>query len=161
MLEIKTPFKAEESWIDENGHVNVSRYFEMSIVASDRLCEELGFEEDEYAKDGNTLFTGEFHVTFMREIDLEDEIVCRSFPIELSEKKVVFRHELRHAVDDWVAAIAEELLLSVSFATRRVSPFPKSMYERLAANTMPAEEAAQLPNRSRSVSVTSPAPERG
>ncbi|MEO0398685.1 MAG: thioesterase family protein [Pseudomonadota bacterium] len=159
-LPIITPITVKPDWIDENDHVNFSRYFQIFIEATDRLCEQLGTDSDDYLASGSTTFTGDYHVTFLNEANLGDPLVCHSFVLAVSDKKLVLRHELRHAEEGWVSAVAEELILSVDFESRRVAPFPQHMYEKLQGLALSADEAAALPNQARAVSLTGPRPER-
>lgn len=159
-LPVVTKFKVEADWIDENEHMNFGRYFDIFVEASNKISFELGFDDDDYFGQGYTSFAGDYHVTFLNEATLGDRLLCKSYVLAVNDKKLVLRHELMHAEENWMSAVAEELVLSVSLETRRVCSFPDKMYQALSSAALSPEELKETPNRERFVSLNTPGPTR-
>ncbi|MEM6415381.1 MAG: thioesterase family protein [Pseudomonadota bacterium] len=159
-LPVFTNFTVQKSWIDENDHMNFGRYFDIFVDASNNISEALGFDDGDFAESGYTTFAGDYHVTFLREARLDDALVCKSYVLSVDHKKMVLRHELSHAEEKWISAIAEELVLSVSLETRKVCPFPEEMHKAMDAVALSEEEYAKVKNTGRFISLSTPGPER-
>ena len=69
----RTAIAAE--WIDYNGHVRDAYYALILSYASDALMERLGMDVAYRAATGNTLYTVEMHIHYLREIHHSDIVI--------------------------------------------------------------------------------------
>ena len=69
--------RVEEGWIDYNGHMNMGYYTGGFDRASDELWDWIGFGERYVAETNHTTFAAEFHVRYLREVQLGDRLSTR------------------------------------------------------------------------------------
>ena len=139
----------EPQWIDYNGHLNMAFYNVLFDRGTDDAFEELGLGPDYLAASGNSFFTAESHVHYLRELR-EGERVRVTFRIlDHDEKRIHAWQEMIHE-DGWTSALSETMSLHVRLATDAqpagVAPFPPDVRERIG--TM-ADGHASLPRPER------------
>ncbi|PIB24000.1 carnitine 3-dehydrogenase [Amylibacter kogurei] len=125
-------------WTDYNGHMNESRYGQVFSDAADMMMSAVGADET-YIANGNSFFTVDIHIQFIKETHAGDTISVQSQLLEARGKKLRLHHRML-AADGTLLATGEQLLIHVSLETRRAcEPQPE-----LAANlaTMAAAHAA-------------------
>ena len=67
-------YRIEPDWIDYNNHFNMGYYTVLFDRASDEAYAELGFGPAYMACTGHTTYAAEFHVTYLRELKLGDQV---------------------------------------------------------------------------------------
>ena len=135
----------EPEWIDYNGHLNMAYYNVLFDRGTDAAFETLGLGPDYLAASGNSFFTAESHVHYVRELR-EGERVHVTFRILGSDAKRIHAwQELVHE-DEWTSALSETMSLHVRLATEDapagVVPFPEGVRQRIEAM---ADDHASLP----------------
>lgn len=152
---ITPPLAIEPSFLDHNGHVNMAYHLVLVDRAIDLAFAEFRAGPDEYGSAyGLTTFTGEMHVRYLAEMNAGDEIVGRVLLAEADAKRVIWTVELVRRGDGAVVTTVEGVTLSVSIATRRVTPFPDEVQALIAARIARDREAvAALGWRGRSVGM--------
>ncbi|MBK8175046.1 MAG: thioesterase family protein [Rhodospirillales bacterium] len=127
----REPVRAE--WVDYNGHMNVAYYVLVFDHATDAVLDQLGLGESYRSDTGCSVFVGEMHVTYRREVLLGDEMIVSSRVMAHDAKRVVLYHQMAcPRVGDGVAG-NEVLCVHVDLATRRTAPWPATHLTRLAA----------------------------
>jgi acyl-CoA thioester hydrolase len=151
-------YKVDPSWIDSNGHMNVRRYFDVFSEAGDAALRELGLGQS-YMAGGHSIFTGDFHITYVREVLAGGSLTVASRIVELDAKRFVFHQEMIDDRTGELAATAEQLQLNVGVASRRVEPFRSEVLERLHEEQRDLD-SSKLRNVGRAASLTAGAPGR-
>jgi acyl-CoA thioester hydrolase len=119
-------------WIDINDHMNVAYYVLAFDLGVDALWNTFGITDDYITKDRGSTFAVECHVCYLRELRLGDPYVVT-------------------AREHYLAATAEWLNLHVSLESRRVTPWPEPILERIrgvadgqAGQVRPPEAGKQI-----------------
>lgn len=123
----------ERSFLDHNGHVNMAYH----LVLVDRALD-LAFAQikgaDYVTARGMTTFAAELHARYLGEIRQGDAIRGRVTFVAADAKRAHWAVELVRDDDGAVLTTAEGVSLSVSVETRRVTPFPDDVQDRLDAS---------------------------
>ncbi|MEY9179006.1 thioesterase family protein [Bradyrhizobium sp. USDA 313] len=125
----------EPQWIDYNGHLNMAYYNVKFDRAIDQLWLELGMGPTYMTERGNSSFTAECHVRYLREIHLGDPVQIFVWLLEADDKRLHTFEEMRHASEGWLSATSENMSLHMDMTARRVAPFPPDIRERIAGVT--------------------------
>ena len=111
-------------WTDYNGHMNVAYYVLAFDRGTDGLLAQLGMAPDAVQLDaGGSAFVLEMHVTYDRELTLDDEWSVHSQLIDADHKRIHLFHEMRHAREGWLAASNEVIAMHIDMASRRSARF--------------------------------------
>ncbi|GKY88548.1 thioesterase family protein [Sinisalibacter aestuarii] len=119
---ISTVMDIVPEWIDFNGHMNMAFYNVLFDRASDEFYQLIGLGEP-YVARGFTTYTAEFHIRYLRELHLGQQVRVRSWLLDHDEKRFHTWQEIRHE-DGWIAATGETLALHIDMSGPRVVPFP-------------------------------------
>lgn len=126
------PTGLEPDWIDYNGHLNMAYYNVLFDRAVDLAFDAHGIGEALRAR-GRTFFTVEAHVRYLAEI-APDGIVRVTVRLAGHDaKRIHLFLEMRDAVTGLLHATAEQLLLHVDMAARKVVRFDEGADGALAA----------------------------
>ncbi len=108
-------------WIDYNGHVNDSRYFQLSSQATDGFLAAIGLDAD-YLATGNTYMTVESHVCYVDQAHAGDRVYVDLQLLSHDEKRLnLFTWIRRSGTGDLIATV-EYMLLHASTAESRTLP---------------------------------------
>lgn len=120
-------------WIDYNGHLNMSYYMVLFDQCVDAAFEEFGLGPD-YLRDHNASFyTLEVHVTYLQELHLEDTVDVTLQVIDYDAKRTHYFEHMYNADKGYLAATMECICMHVDMSTKRGTPFPDDVLERIAA----------------------------
>ena len=111
-------------WVDYNGHMHESRYLQLFGDATDALLRRLGIDVER-----GSYFTVETHLSHLQEATAGERVQVTTQLLDHDEKRLHLFHELRR--DDVPLATAEQMLLHVDASTRRATPAPPEVLERL------------------------------
>lgn len=120
----------EPQWIND-GHVNVVYYSVLFRQAIRELWKTMGMGHD-YEERKLSTFVAESHARYLREVHLDDTLQVSVLILEADEKRLHTFAELRHAIEELVFATSEDMTLHVDMSTRKVTPFPADIRERIA-----------------------------
>ncbi len=119
-------------WIDVNDHMNVAYYVLAFDQAVDSLWEQFGITEDHINVSSSSTFAVECHITWQRELALEDPFVITSQLLAYDDKRIHQFMRMYHAEQHYLAATAEWLNLHVDLNVRKVSPWPDAIRDKIA-----------------------------
>ena len=125
--------KVESGWIDYNGHLNMAYYNVLIDRAVDEAFELAGLGPDYVTSRNASYFTAEAHVRYLRELAANAPVRVTLQLLGYDAKRIHFYAELLHARESWISATSEQLALHVDMTSRRVTPWPDDILERLAA----------------------------
>lgn len=138
--------RVQPEWIDANKHMNVAYYVLAFDYGIDGTWSEIGITDEYMQKERGSTFAVECHVTYQRELLENEPYLVTGQLLGYDDKRIHQFQRLYHAEKGFLCATAEWLQLHVSLDTRRVSPWPASIRERIKAlaesqkgETRPAE----------------------
>jgi len=120
------------AWVDYNGHMNVAYYVLVFDGATDVFMDRIGLGAERRKRDGNTLFTVEGHITYKREVHSGDRLVCDLSLLGYDEKRLRFISRMYQKEEGYLAATMEWLHLHVDLKSRRVTPIPEDVSQKLS-----------------------------
>ena len=142
-------------WVDYNGHMNVAYYVLVFDHATDTTLDRLGMGEAYRLATGCSVFVGEMHVSYLREVHAGDELLVATRTLESDGKRLVLFHEMRCPRIEGPVAVNEVLCIHVDLAARRSVPWPPDR-AALIERAVSADAALPRPERSsRAVGIAS------
>jgi carnitine 3-dehydrogenase len=122
-------------WVDYNGHMNDSRYFQLSSETIDRFLRLIGVD-DAYLVGGHSWFTVESHVNFSAQAKAGDHLYATVQLLAHDAKKMRVFTAMHQAGDgapgqDTMVATAEHMLLHVDTRIDKAVPAAAAMTEML------------------------------
>ena len=121
----------DPGWIDYNGHLNMAYYNVLFDRCADFAFDLLGCGPAYRHARGLSVYVGEIHVRYLRELHADAQVVGTFQLLEHDEKRLRAFQTLRHA-DGWTAATSEVLFLHVDLTGPRVTPFPDDVMAHIA-----------------------------
>lgn len=119
-------------WIDVNQHMNVAYYILAFDIAVDSLWERFGITSDYINVADSSTFAVESHITWQRELAVDEPYVITSQLLAYDEKRIHQFMRMYHAEHHYLAATAEWLNLHVDLSVRKVAPWPSKILQRIA-----------------------------
>ena len=136
---VETKLEIRPEWTDQNGHMNVAYYVLAFDRATDAFYDRLGIGWSTLEQ-GRSMFTLAMNVDYLNEVLAGETVRIASRLLDCDAKRLHYLHEMARERDGAVAATNEIVALHVGMATRRSTPFPPGVAERLTA--MKAAHAA-------------------
>ena len=119
-------------WIDYNGHMNVAYYVLVFDQATDAYKSHIGIDESYRERRNLSTFAAELHVTYIKEVHLNDTIDIKTQLIDHDTKRHHFIHQMFEQKSGDLCAAMEVMSLHIDLATRRTAPFPTEVYDRIS-----------------------------
>src|SRR5262245_14781873 len=113
------------------GHMNVMWYTGKFDEASWQLFSKLGLTRARCRKDGTGMAAVEQHIEYKRELRAGDIVTIRSAVLEIRNKSIHIRHELRNDDTGEVAATSIIVVVHMDVITRKATPLPLDVRERV------------------------------
>jgi acyl-CoA thioester hydrolase len=129
---VSSVMQVERQWIDYNGHLNMAYYNVFFDRALDEVLALLGMSQDYVKRRGQSVFTAEVHLRYLRELQLEDPVRVSVQLLDYDSKRLHCFQRLCHATEDWLSATSEVMSLHVDLAAKKAAPFPGDIADRLA-----------------------------
>ena len=106
-------------WVDYNGHMNDSRFFQVTSEAGDRLMRFIGVDEQYLTH--SSYYTVESHVNFGAQAKAGDRLYATVQLLSHDAKRLHHFTSIHRADDDTLVATAEHMMLHVDTAAGRSS----------------------------------------
>lgn len=136
--------RVEPDWIDVNHHMNVAYYVLAFDRGVDALWGRFGITDRYIEEEKNSTFAVETHVTYQRELRLDEPYVITSQILAYDEKRIHQFMRMYHTEEKYLAATAEWMNLHVDLDARRVAPWPDDILANI--RTLATEQVfGQLP----------------
>lgn len=129
---VSSAMRVEPSWIDYNGHLNMAYYNVLFDRAVDEVMALLGCGADYVEARRHSCFTAEVHVRYLRELHAGEPVRVTFQLLAHDTKRLHFFEQLFHAVEGWVSATSENMMLHVDMAAGRTAAFPPEVAARIA-----------------------------
>lgn len=133
-------------WVDYNGHMNVAYYVLVFDHATDAVMDFLDLGEAYRERTTGSVFVGEAHVTYEREVGAGDTLSVASRILGFDGKRLILYHEMHADGIEGLVATNEVLCLHVDLETRRTAPIPAEAARRIERAVL---EQSALPRPSR------------
>ncbi|HLS68718.1 MAG TPA: thioesterase family protein [Kiloniellales bacterium] len=140
-----------QEWIDYNGHMNVAYYLYAFDRGVDGLAARIGLTEAHRLETGGTIFAAEGHLTYQRELKLDEPIVITLQLLGWDRKRIHSFWRMMHAEEGYLAATGEFMSLYVNLETRRTSEMPQNIQQALAEISAEQEGLSWPPEAGRAV----------
>lgn len=123
-----------QEWVDYNGHMNDSRFFQVASEAGDRLMRLVGVDEA-YLASGHSYYTVESHINFGAQVMVGDRLyatvqLLHHDPKRLHHFCVIHRSD-NDGGNDTVVATSEQMLLHVDTAAGKATPASAAIIAKL------------------------------
>jgi acyl-CoA thioester hydrolase len=157
--EVPAPFDrfrtvVRPEWIDHNQHMNMGYYLVVFDLATDAFLDWVGLDAAHRREQAITTFTLEGHITYQREVRLDDRLRFETRLIGFDAKRIHYIHEMYHEAEGYLAATNELMSLHVSRETRRGAPMAEAVQQRLAAIKAAHDALPPNPNVGRVIGLT-------
>ena len=142
-------------WVDYNGHMNDSRFFQIASESGDRLMRLIGVDEA-YLAGGHSYYTVESHINFGAQAKLGDQLYATVQLLHHDPKRLHYFCSIHRADDDTVASTAEFMLLHVDTAAGKASPASVAIIAKLDELAVQHQPLPKPANASRYVGQPRP-----
>jgi acyl-CoA thioester hydrolase len=129
---VSSVMRVEPAWIDYNGHLNMAYYNVLFDRAVDEAMELLGCGADYVSSRRQSCFTAEVHLRYLRELHAADPVRVTFQLLDYDAKRLHFFEQLFHAVEGWVSATSENMVLHVDMTAGKTAAFPSDIAAVLA-----------------------------
>ena len=135
-----------DEWTDINAHMNMAYYHVLFDQAMDMVLAPFGFSPEDIKRTGKSIFMVQAQIHYLRELSAGTSVLIDTFFIARDGKRLHFAQSMRHASEDWTAAITENMLLHVDLNTRRAATWPETFSVRMD-EALVAHQALTLPRQ--------------
>ena len=118
--------RVKSEWTDYNGHMNLAFYIHLFDSAWEVLLQKFNIGEDAAKIEKRTTFAVESHTTYDMEVKVGDEVDINLLFIDFDKKRIVYKLEMIHKSERYMAATTEVCSLYVDLNSRKVTEFEAS-----------------------------------
>ena len=118
--------RVKSEWTDYNGHMNLAFYIHLFDSAWEVLLQKFNIGEDAAKIEKRTTFAVESHTTYDMEVKVGDEVDINLLFIDFDKKRIVYKLEMIHKLEKYLAATTEVCSLYVDLNSRKVTEFEES-----------------------------------
>ena len=118
--------RVKSEWTDYNGHMNLAFYIHLFDSAWEVLLQKFNIGEDAAKIEKRTTFAVESHTTYDMEVKVGDEVDINLLFIDFDKKRIVYKLEMIHKSEKYLAATTEVCSLYVDLNSRKVTKFEES-----------------------------------
>ena len=115
--------KVLQEWTDYNGHMNLAFYIHLFDASWEVLLQKFNIGEDSAKIEKRTTFAVETHTTYDMEVRVDDEVDMNLLFIDFDKKRIVYKLEMIHKKEKYLAATTEVCSLYVDLSERKVIEF--------------------------------------
>tara|TARA_Y100001960_G_C14461797_1_gene722434 strand:- start:15 stop:482 length:468 start_codon:yes stop_codon:yes gene_type:complete len=115
--------RVKSEWADYNGHMNLAFYIHLFDTAWETLLEKFNIGEDSAINQKRTTFAVESHTTYDKELKVGDEVDMNLLFIDHDKKRIVYKLEMKHKLEQYLASTTEVCSLYVDLGARKVIEF--------------------------------------
>tara|TARA_Y100000590_G_C15287870_1_gene851323 strand:- start:245 stop:733 length:489 start_codon:yes stop_codon:yes gene_type:complete len=130
-IDLNISLKVIPEWIDYNNHMNVAYY----VLAFDKAIDEvygiLGLGPDYRQSYNKSTFALESHVTYAKEVILDDKIKFTAQLIDSNKKCLHFFLCMINENKNYIAATYENISIHVDLQTKKSTYFPESLQKKI------------------------------
>jgi len=117
--------RVKAEWADYNGHMNLAYYIHLFDGAWEILLGNFNIGEQSAKVEKRTTFAVESHTTYDKELKVGDEVDLNLLFLDRDKKRIVYKLEMKHKQEQYLASTTEVCSLYVDLGERRVIEFEK------------------------------------
>ena len=125
------PYAIEDQWIDYNGHFNMAYYNVLFDRDSDASLVLVGLGPAYVEKTGNSYFTLEAHISYLRELNARDQVWIATQILDFDSKRLHYVQMMHHANEGWPACVTENIVMHVDLKSKKSFPFPADVLKKI------------------------------
>ena len=125
--------RVKSEWADYNRHMNLAFYIHLFDVAWETLLEKFNIGEESAINQKRTTFAVESHTTYDKEVTVGDEVDLNLLFLDHDKKRLVYKLEMLHKEEKYLAATTEVCSLYVDLSVRKVIEFEESKKKLIKA----------------------------
>ena len=114
-------------WTDYNGHMNLAFYIHLFDQGWDVLLDRFQMGGDSAKNEKRTTFAVESHTTYDKELKVGDEVDIKLLFIDRDKKRIVYKLEMIHKQEQYLASTTEVCSLYVDLSERKVIEFESEL----------------------------------
>ena len=118
--------KVLPEWTDYNGHMNLAFYIHLFDSSWEVLLEKFNIGQNSAKNEKRTTFAVESHTTYDMEVKVHDEVDMNLLFLDFDKKRLVYKLEMIHKKEKYLASTTEVCSLYVDLSYRRVTEFEES-----------------------------------
>lgn len=122
--------KVHPSWIDHNQHLHDAQYFSIFSDAVVGFFAKMGFSIDYRQKHDTTIFNLEAHITYLKEMLLDETFTVEVYVYDYDHKRVHFFLKMFNQ-DQIPSATYEVIMMAIDNQQRRSSAFPDFVFDNI------------------------------
>ena len=115
--------KVLPEWTDYNGHMNLAFYIHLFDSSWEVLLEKFNIGEHSAKNEKRTTFAVESHTTYDMEVKVNDEVDMNLLFLDFDKKRLVYKLEMIHKKEKYLASTTEVCSLYVDLNQRKVAEF--------------------------------------
>ena len=115
--------RVKSEWTDYNGHMNLAFYIHLFDSSWEVLLEKFNIGEESAINQKRTTFAVESHTTYDMEVKVGDEVDLNLVFLDFDKKRLVYKLEMIHKKEKYLAATTEVCSLYVDLNSRKVTEF--------------------------------------
>ena len=124
-----TSGRVKAEWADYNGHMNLAYYIHLFDTAWETLLGKFNIGEESAINLKRTTFAVESHTTYDKELKVADEVDLGLLFLDRDKKRIVYKLEMKHKQEQYLASTTEVCSLYVDLNKRKVIEFEKEKYD--------------------------------
>ena len=117
--------RVKAEWADYNGHMNLAYYIHLFDGAWEILLGNFNIGEESAKVEKKTTFAVESHTTYDKELKVGDEVDLNLLFLDRDKKRIVYKLEMKHKQEQYLASTTEVCSLYIDLGERRVIEFEK------------------------------------
>ena len=115
--------RIKSEWTDYNGHMNLAFYIHLFDGSWEVLLERFNIGKESAINQKRTTFAVESHTTYDMEVKVGDEVDLNLLFLDFDKKRLVYKLEMIHKKEKYLASTTEVCSLYVDLNSRRVTEF--------------------------------------
>ena len=115
--------RVKSEWTDYNGHMNLAFYIHLFDSSWEVLLEKFNIGKESAINQKRTTFAVESHTTYDMEVKVGDEVDLNLLFLDFDKKRLVYKLEMIHKKEKYLASTTEVCSLYVDLNSRRVTEF--------------------------------------
>ncbi len=131
-------------WTDYNQHFNDGFYAVVFSSASEVFLEHMGLYRAYREATGNTVFTLETHISYLKELRQDDRVAIHCQLLGFDQKRIHIFLSMHH--DEQLCATCEMMFLHVRQTEKRPANLPENIVAKLA-HLLDSHKALPLPRQ--------------
>ncbi len=145
--------RVEAGWIDEYGHMNMSRYLEACDHATYAFWQRVNDGKPLEERDGGEYAVVETHINYLGELREGEAFFITTQLLDFDAKRFQIFHDLYKSEDGALVATNEVMALGFSLETRGLEPFNDAVMAHLERLRTAHGKLERPKNAGRSIAI--------